>query len=284
MTPRERSQDHGGDRAGSQTTTGDRSTEWLSLLRRLTDLAPEAVLQGSVESGFSGRGDVDIVVARRHWHIVEHEFRRWAVVHGLQPAIVCRHVHSALLLVTPGPPGATFFELEVRAGRHFRGLRLFDPDDLLPLAWPDPRGFKQLRPGAEGLLRLVLNGVGRGGRPRWAKMREKQVDLLLSQDPEGVRLAARLFGAAQGRLLRGAASVREGRWDRRSMLMVESWALTQALRRPQELIDRYRFRSGRTRCSVGETITDLDRRVPHDVDAWISRVSKDHEVFYDHDS
>ena len=85
-----------------------------------------------------------------------------------------------------------------------------------------------MRPGAEGLLKLVLNGSRWGGRPNFEGLRTKHVAELLDQDEEGARLCAPLFGPAAPAVLALADSVRAGGWDRTAMLKVEAQALFKA--------------------------------------------------------
>ena len=72
----------------------------------------------------------------------------------------------------------------------FRGSTLFVLEQLQPLTMMDDRGFRRVRPGAEGLLKLVLNGSRWGGRPNMEGLHTKHVVELLEQDPEGSELAA----------------------------------------------------------------------------------------------
>jgi hypothetical protein len=263
------------------SVTEDRTGLWVPLLRRLTGLSPQASVRGNVEGGLAGTGDIDLVAPEEDWPRLEREFVAWATEHGVGPVIACSHVFDGLILVAVGPPGSVFFELEIRGSRYFRGARLFGAADLLPAAEMDPRGFRALAPGAEGLLMLVLNGLGRVGRPWPRKLKAKNVPAALRADPAGMREAARLFGWAERAVLRGAAAVTEGGWDRRSMLTVESWALWRAAAAPQTLVRRMRFRASTERCIVARTITEHDRRISTDQAEWLRSAAPTHRIYRD---
>jgi hypothetical protein len=258
----------------------DRTVVWLPLLNRLSELSPSWAIRGNVEGGLAGTGDVDLVAPPEDFDAIEREFQVWARMQELGPVVSCRHVYEGLILIAVGRPGSVFYELEVRGARYFRGGRLFATDDLRGLTEMDPRGFRAVRPGAEGVLRLVLNGLGRVGRPWPRKLAAKQVPELLRADPEGARAAAHaLFGPAAGAVERAARDVAADGWDRRAMLVVEGWALLKAGAAPHVLVRRTRFRMRAERCLVQRTITDEERRIPGDVGEWVARAGRDHRVY-----
>jgi hypothetical protein len=49
----------------------------------------------------------------------------------------------------------------------------------------DERGFRIIRPGAEAVFMLVLNGFGRRGRPRRRRIEANQLPQLLRSNPDG---------------------------------------------------------------------------------------------------
>jgi hypothetical protein len=282
----------------SAAPTEDRAALWVPLLRRLTEASELWTVRGNVSGGLGGEGDIDLVAPKRDWAVIEDHFRRWAVDNGIGPVISCRHVFEGLILIAvggagsagpqneggagsagPSKQGSIFFELEVRAARYFRGGTLFESMDLVPYSTVNSHGFREVRPGAEGLLRLVLNGLGRAGRPWPRKLEAKQVPDLLAADPEGVRSAARLFGPARGAVERAAASVAAGGWDRRSMMVVEGWALLRALASPRLLLARARWRAAGRPCVVQDAITNHGRHIPGDPEAWLAVAARDHPVY-----
>lgn len=257
----------------------DRTELWLPLLRRLTEVAPSWMLWKNAESAFTGIGDIDAAAPVEDWPVIEREFTAWAEAAGVGPVVVCRHIPGGLNLVAIPDGSATFLEMGVKARRIWRGATLFVLEDILPMAVTDPRGFRRLRPGAEGLFKLLLNGTRRGGREDAAAMEVKGVRTLLQADPEGVVVAARRFGFARQAALVGARRAAAGGWSRPAMLVLEGWALLRAISHPAVTIARLRFRrSARTTCPVVEAILGQGRRIPDDRDAWLETLARDHQI------
>lgn len=123
----------------------------------------------------------------------------------------------------------------------FRGSTLISAETLLPLSEIDARGFRRVRPGVEGVIKLCMNGVRKGGLPNWDALEVKRVAELLAADPDGVRLGAQLLGAARQALLAGAEAVVHGEWDRRAMATVEAWSLLRAVAEPEVPASRMWF-------------------------------------------
>ncbi|MBF6606414.1 MAG: hypothetical protein IVW53_12605 [Chloroflexi bacterium] len=248
-------------------------------MRRLTTTSPRWLVWKNAESAFTGTGDIDAAAAASDWPTIEAEFCRWAMGHGVGPVVTCRHIPGGLNLIAVAPGHATFLEMGVKARRLWRGSTLFVLDDLMPMATLDPRGFRRLRPGAEGLFKLLLNGMRRDGHPNERALHEKNVRELLGVDPEGVRSAAGLFGPAAGAVIALARASAQGTWDRRAALAIEGWAVLRAFREPDVLAARVRFRvRGRHGCPVVEAILEGGRHIPGDLEAWLRRVAVDHVV------
>jgi hypothetical protein len=259
---------------------GERAALWLPLLRRLTDVSPTYVVWKQVESALEGEGDIDSAADPADWDRLEAVFREWAATNGLEPVAVCNHIPGGRNLIAAPPHLPSFLELSIKQNKIFRGSMLFTLDQLAPLTIVDPRGFRRLRPGAEGLLKLVLNGSRWGGRPNPEGLRTKRVVALLTEDPDGALLAAPLFGSAATAVIALADRVREGGWDRRAMLRVEARALLGAVREPATLARRAWFRVFSVQqCPIVKAIVGGGRLVPADRAAWFSRVAEDHAVY-----
>jgi hypothetical protein len=256
---------------------GGRAEMWLPLLRRLTERFPTWAVWKNVDSALTGHGDVDSLADPACWPAIEAEFRGWAAAHGLTHVIVCRHVPQGPHFLAFGPATRHLVQLDVKARATFRGSTLVDWRQLLPLCERDPRGFRRVRPGAEGVIKLLSNGTLSGGRMDAEALEKKRVAELLAADPEGVARTARLFGPAAGALRRGADAVVRGGWDRPAMRAVEAWCLVRAVAEPGTLLSRAGFKyRGRKRCPVIRTIRHDDRRVPDDVEAWMREVRRTH--------
>jgi hypothetical protein len=222
-------------------TDGEGSTEssrWLPLLRQLTQDAPSLVVWKNASRTLQGEGDLDVVAAPSDWPVIVDLFVRWADGQGLTPAL-CDHVPNSLFLRAEGsdPPA---FELDVKSRGTFLRSVLFEALDLSSLVEWDPLGFRRLRPGAEGLLKLLLNGVSRRGTPKWERVAREDIGRLVAADPAGVMAAASLFGWAAWAARDVARAVAAGRWSRSSMLVLQAWAARNAFRHPSILIRRIR--------------------------------------------
>src|SRR5207247_2510589 len=139
----------------------------------------------NAEAALRGDGDVDLLAPRRDWDAVAAEFGRWADRYGLGPRMECRHVPGALFLTAADPVDGGAFELDVKARVTHRGAVLVRPRDLGPLSVLDERGIRRLRPGAEGLLKLVVNGTHRTGAPRHDRIRREAIVECIGHDPQG---------------------------------------------------------------------------------------------------
>jgi hypothetical protein len=258
----------------------NRSSIWLPLLRRLTEASRSWVVWKNVDSALSGIGDIDAAAPETDWPIIEREFRSWATELALGPVIVCHHIPGGLNLVAVPPTMSTLLELGVKARRIWRGATLFVLDDLKPLMVLDPRGFRRLRPGAEGLFKLLLNGARWDGRPNRDGLRSKRVAEMLHEDPTGAWMAAQLLGPARGAVLRAAQRAAVGEWDRRAVLAVEAWTFLRALRSPAVAAERVRFRlRAKATCPVVSTLLGDHRRIPADRERWLRLVAASHPVF-----
>jgi hypothetical protein len=265
---------------GTGTTGGDRAELWLPLLRRLTDLSPTYVVWKQIDSALEGVGDIDSAADPADWDVLEEAFRAWAVEHALEPTAVCNHIPGGRNLIAAPESITSFLELSIKHDKIWRGSMLFTLDQLAPLTIIDTRGFRRVRPGAEGLLKLVLNGSRWGGRADAAGLRAKHVVALLDEDPEGSDAAAALFGSAAPAARTLAARVRAGGWDRRAMLRLEGRALAKAATDPVTLARRAWFRAFSTsHCPVVKAIVGGDRLMPGDRADWWRSVAQGHAVY-----
>ncbi len=268
-----------GGRAGVTAAPGEggRAAMWLPLLRRLTDRFATWAVWKNVDSALAGVGDVDSLADRACWPAVEDEFRGWAAAHGLNHVIVCRHIPQGPHLLAFGPGTRHLLQLDLKDRATFRGSTLVDVRRLLEACEIDARGFRRVRPGAEGVIKLVSNGLLPGGRASPEGLRAKHVAGLLAADPEGVRQAARWFGPVAPALRALADAVAAGGWDRRAALAVEGWALLRGVMEPRTLAGRAWFKYRvRARCPVIQTIRRDHRRIPDDVEGWLAAVRATH--------
>jgi hypothetical protein len=255
------------------------SSPWLPLLRTLSTVSDEWLVWKNVDSALSGVGDVDSAAPSAQWNSIENEFLDWALRERLGPAAVCRHIPGGLNLVAFPQGAKAFLEMSVKERRIFRGSTLFVIEDLEGLSEMDQRGFRRLRPGSEGLFKLVLNGTKWGGRPNWEGIEEKNIRELLAADPAGVEMAARLFGPVKDAVIKGARAAAESRWEPSAMALVDGWFVVKGIRNPVILARRARFRfETKSSCPIVKAILGTRRKIPENRAAWLAKVAETHDM------
>jgi hypothetical protein len=258
----------------------DRSSLWLPLLRDLTEAAPGWGVWKNVESALTGIGDLDTSAPPADWPAIERTFVDWAEHNGLGGVAVCRCVPRTVNIIAVPARMPNFLQLEVKGHVTFRGSTLFDAEDLPPFMRLDGRGFRILRPGAQGLFKFLTNGLLRGGRPNRPAIEAKGVLELLREDPEGYREAAALVGPGRKLALAGVEAALAGGWDRAAMLRLEALGLARSLTEPRTLVQRLWFRARNKRsCPVLRIVYQENRLTPSDPEGWLDRVAETHPVY-----
>lgn len=258
-------------------TASAREALWIPLLTRMSAEVSEWLVWKGVEAALQGTDDVDAVAPRAAWPRVTAVFSEWAREHGF-PLAVCTHVPWTLNLVALVDDGRNLLQMEVKDRSSFRGSVQFTARDLVPLAINDPRGFRVLRPGGEGVLKMTLHGLRRGGLPAEEALAEHDVAGLLRSDPEGVAAAAKVFGSAARHVVAAADALAAGGWDQPALHAVEQRAARRAAFQPSVGLRRVWFRSVvRPRCELLQTIYG-GRRIDGDPAAWLARVGRTHRT------
>jgi hypothetical protein len=260
--------------------TQDRTELWLPLMRQLTEEFPGWAVWKNAASAFAGTGDIDSFAPPDVWPSIQDRFTTWVRSQSaLGPVIICRHIPQGPHFIALQEGSPYLVQLDVKERGTFRGSTLIDAWDLRELTVIDALGFRRVRAGVEGVIKLCMNGVLPWGRPNDEGLVGKRVADLLAADAEGVDAAAALFGPAAGALRRGAAAVTGGGWDRSAMRLVEGWCLARALGEPRTAISRLHFvHRVAPRCVVVSLIRDRGRRVPDDRERWLDEVARNHEV------
>jgi hypothetical protein len=264
----------------SEVTT-DLESLYLPLLRSLTERLPLWGIWKNVDRAFAGHGDIDSAAPRSDWPSIESEFRRWAADHGLGPVAACHHIRGVLFLIALDPSRRTFFELDVNARKYFRGAVLFRSEQLRALAEVERRGFRRLRPGAEGLILVTQNGMRWGGRSAVGEKAREGLELIRT-DLDGADRAARtFFGSAAPQVMNVVDAGLEGAWDRRAAAVVEARAVLTAVQHPLILAGRFLARRLKKHDTLLRSIFVEDRKLPEDLKGWIERVARRHPVYTD---
>ena len=255
----------------------------LALLRALTRCSPLWTVWKSAESAVRATGDVDSLAPKEEWGAIIDTFAAWATAHDLGPVLECRHVPHALVLVALDrcePAG--LIQLDVASHTLHRGGTLASAGEFAPLTVVDPRGFRRLRPGAEGMLGLLSTGTLLR-RPPDASDRER-LAALVRDDPEGVAAAARALGSRAGAARRAAAALCAGTWPQWELLQADLRTTGLLLRDPATLVAVAIFDlTQRRRCSVLVALR-RGRRLAGDRYAWLTRAVRGHALrVYEHD-
>lgn len=253
-----------------------RADLWLPLLRRLTDAAPSWGVWKSPDSAFEGNGDIDALGSEGDWEIVQDVYRSWAAERALGPVIACTHLPD--LLVLAACERTSLLQMDVYSHQAFRGPRFTSAVALQPLMQLDERGFRRLRPGAEGVLRLLTAGVRRGGRTADIDTMTR-IAQLLRADPKGFEETANAIGRRGSRVLAASQALAAGGWNRRALVLLEASSALRLLVNPRELTtcivrDARRFRP----CPLIEAL-EAGRRVPDDPARWLEKVAHSHRVY-----
>jgi hypothetical protein len=264
--------------AGTEHPEGSLSSPppWLPLLRRLTEISPGWGVWKNADRAIAVSGDIDSISPPTDRSVLLREFFVWASEHGMGPMFLCGHLPGSVLGVAVRDR-RELVELQLCEKAIFRGATLFTAQELRDLMIMDPRGFRRLRSGSEGLLLLFFNAMKRGGRPSFRNEKAQRVLGLMRDDPEGKEAAASLFGPVQGSARRLAAAALDGDWERRSAARVEMWAVTQALKDPRFLAARAAFRIGGGRYCPLLPVLRRGRMLNGDVDAWLARARRTHD-------
>ncbi len=249
----------------------DSSSLWLPLLRTLTETSTHWGVLKNADRALEGMGDIDSVAPREDWAQLERCHRDWASSNGAIATIACTHTPGLLILLAVLPGQESLLQLDLFSDCYWRGSTLFSARQLGPLMTKDPRGFRRVRPGAEGVVLLLLNGTRWGARPDTATLLKRRVPDLLREDPEGVAATARVLGAP--RVLSVASAVQNDEWATTSILSLEVRALARSLLWPRELVGRilWRSRAHARVCPVDRALDD-DRRIPADLDTWFRSI------------
>lgn len=254
---------------------------WLPLLRELTDRYPGWAVWKNPESAFDGPGDIDSMAPPQQWSEIEATFKDWAREQGLRPIIVCRHVPQGPHFVALDPGWPHLLILDVKELSTWRGSTLISYHHLAEVSVVEERGFRRIRAGAEGLVKLMLNGILKGGRPNVEGLRVKGVADLLRADPEGVAIAAGWFGPLSDAVLKGVDAYLRGGWDRRSMATVEAYAGLRSFLEPRTAASRLIFKQSLKNCEILKSVRGNDRRIPADAESWYRSISMNHEIDLD---
>ena len=252
----------------------DRAHLWLPLLQDLTTNVPGWVVLKNSKAAMRGVGDIDSFASRSDFPEIEDRVRVWSAEHGLRFVTVCRHNWRGPIIVAIREGDPYLFSLDVKVGRLLRGSMLIDVDDAHDFQVMDDLGYRRVREGAEGVMKLLYNGMRRGGSKNEAGFQQKGVLEALQADPAGAMEASRLVGMAAPALRSGIRAVLDGGWSRRDMAAVEAWCFIRSAARPDYVIRQWHWRHSEVpRCAISQLTA---RRMPDDVPGFLRAVAETH--------
>jgi hypothetical protein len=166
------------------------------------------------------------------------------------------------------------FTLDVKSARFFHGSRLFTSSDLVPVSTVDEDGIRHLRIGADGAIKLLIDGMTRSGRRNDAGLAAKGIIAALAADPDAAIVVGLSAGVAAPAFRRGIEALLGGGWSRIDMGLVAAWFHVRALTRPDLLVRllHWRFMAAPS-CAVGRSVV---HGVPMDGEAWLRAVRESH--------
>jgi hypothetical protein len=221
--------------------------------------------------------DIDSVADPSEQDVITRRFLDWAARNDFFPVISCNHLPGSLLLVAAAADGR-LVELHLVHRAILRGAVLFEAAELEPMMVADPRGFRRLRTGAEGLMLFFHNGITKSGSPDRGALETKGILKMIQEDPHGADLAAQVFGGGAGNARKAVAAAGRGEWSRSAILFVEIVLALRALRRPSLLASRIAFRvAGAAYCPVLAALQS-GRRTDSTQEEWLQNVRRSHPV------
>jgi hypothetical protein len=225
----------------------------------------------------NGFSDIDSVADPSEHSVIARRFLDWTTRNRFVPVISCHHLPGSLLLVAPAPDGR-LVELHLVHRAILRGAVLFEAAELEPMMVEDSRGFRKLRPGAEGLMLFFHNGITKSGSPNPGALESKSILKMIHEDPNGADAAAHVFGAGARNARKAVAAAEHGGWSRSAVLFVEMLLALRALRRPSLLASRIMFRvAGAAYCPVLASLQS-GRRIDSNREHWLRRVRRSHPI------
>jgi hypothetical protein len=236
--------------------------------------APGFAVWKHAKKSLRGEGDVDAILPRRERQAALAAFQAWAERSGDVAVVVCDHVPASTIAVGVGPTGE-LEQLDLIHAFVLHAAALVGAERLDAVATTGADGDRMLRPGAEGLLRLLREELRAGGRALAADPVE--VRELLVVDGPGLEATAALLGAAGPHASRLARAVVGGRWSKKAVLAIELAMLTRAVRDPHLVAACLRFDMRGRRCLVIDALRG-GRRLSAPPSAWLERVRATHLV------
>lgn len=225
--------------------------DWQSLAAGATRAHPTFVVWKHGAELVRGRGDLDATAVVDARGALVDVVRSSAAAAGLRAVVTCTHVPGRLVVVAAGgAAGDELAQVDLLERAPLGAGAWFDAEWVARLAFVDERGVRRLHPGAEGLLRLLVDPA------------DGEARALVGADPHGLDAAASLLALPRALALAAARGSRPARFACAAVATVA--ARDRAVRR---------FRP----CVVTDALV-AGRRAPEGAAAFLARAAETHEV------
>jgi hypothetical protein len=214
----------------------DLRSELTDLVVRVCAAAPSVVAWKNIDQALGGTGDIDLIASASDRQAIEDAARAWIAERTDTLPHVCRHVPGAVVIASK--VGGHLVMLDIKFRATWRGGHAITPRAALALSSVGTDGIRRIRPGAEALLTVVLNGIEPGGRMREGRLNPARVAALIGEDPEGLARAARALGPAAGSARRLVEAFARGGWSRAGSMVVQAVLVVRAMLHPWPLLVR----------------------------------------------
>lgn len=224
-----------------------------ALAASLSDACP-GFLVWKAGGDLDAEGDLDAAVPRSAWPAVGAAFDDWARRRGLAATVVCGHAQGMRILVgCGGAAGRRLLQVDLVDRKLVHGVAVWTASDLA-VATETRRGVRSLRPGAEGMARVLADRSDELGA------------VLVRRDPASARALGERLG------VRGRLAARS-----RGRLALEAVLALPALGSPVEAMRVATADPARRRCAVLRALA-AGRRAPEPLEGWLDEVAASHEV------
>jgi hypothetical protein len=228
----------------------------LDALARALSLASPTFVVWKGAHAIRAGGDLDGALPRSEGDAAERAFVAWTRDEGLAASVACAHAVGMTILVgCGGAAGERLVQLDLVDRKLVHGAPVWTAAELGQVA-VELDGVRRLRPGAEGLARVL------------ASRRDDEAVALVRADHDGARELGRRLG------LRGRLATRTHRGARPALAGVLA---VRAAASPRSLWHAARTDRARRACPVIAALQG-GRRLPITLDAWLETVASEHEV------
>ena len=254
----------------------DVASPWVDLLGQLDSIAPGVGVWKNADAALDGNGDIDYFAPRSTWPAIAATFRSWSESHGFECMPPCLHRPGALYLIAIDRRGRRLMQLDVRERLTLAGSEMMDASELGTLLQEGRYGFKQLRPGAEATLKLMVKCIDPRGRLRAECLEEESVSAGIGADLASARQASSLLRHGRHEADRLVLSIASGHPDSVAARSLMRGVRMAAFLHPWRVARLVWYRLRRKWCPTLAWILAQGQQVPPHLDRWVDDVRRVH--------